>query len=259
MVPGDTFAQLLGGILQVLASVVVAMLVGKLATAGLGRVYWAVIAWLVLDALEGFLRFRFPQMDVTLFQLGQGLKLPFALVILWQLCRLVFVHYPAIGSFASRALRTVIPICLILGLVSFLMDSEPNPGRSQHLHLIIAVTRAATTTVLVFELLLGAFAGWFPVGMKRNIARLLIGLMVLYSISWINMLLANSGSVYVHWSNVISALGNICVMVYWLVTLGKAGEVESASVIPAWNPARLAQMTGQLDQMQAQLSRRGYQ
>jgi len=47
---------------------------------------------------------------------------------------------------------------------------------------------------------------------------------------------------------VVTALVGICVMTYWLVTLGRAGELESASVIPAWNPARLAHMTGQLEE-----------
>ena len=159
----------------------------------------------------------------------------------------------------STVLRTVIPLCVILGLVSFLTDPAAADGRSEHLQLVIAVARAATTAVLVFELLLGAFAGWFPVGMKRNIARLLIGLMVLYGIGWVNMLLANGSSMNILWTNVVTALVGICVMTYWLVTLGRAGELESASVIPAWNPARLAHMTGQLEEIQAQLSRRGYQ
>ena len=257
--PGDTLAQLLGGILQALNAVIIVMLVVKLAANGVARTYWPVIGWLVLDAAERVLQLRFYKFGVVLFQLGQGLKLPFALLILWQLCRFVFAQYPAIGSFANRALRTVIPLCVILGLVSFLTDPAAADGRSEHLQLVIAVARAATTAVLVFELLLGAFAGWFPVGMKRNIARLLIGLMVLYGIGWVNMLLANGSSMNILWTNVVTALVGICVMTYWLVTLGRAGELESASVIPAWNPARLAHMTGQLEEIQAPLSRRGYQ
>lgn len=255
----DTLALLLYGTLQVLNAVVVLALVGRFAANGLARTYWAVIAWLILDAAERILQFRLFKFDVVLFQLGQGLKLPFAVIILWQLCRFVFARYPAIGSFANRALKTVIPACVILALVSFLADPDPPDGRSPHLQVVIAAARAATTAVLVFELLLGAFAGWFPVGMKKNIARLLVGLMVLYGIGWVNMLVANGSSINIVWGNVITSLVSICVMTYWLVTLGKAGEVESASVIPAWNPARLAHMTGQLEQMQAQLSRRGYQ
>jgi hypothetical protein len=258
-IPGDTIAQILAGALQALKLVVVAVLTGRLITEGLARTYWAVIVWLTLDAIGGVLGQVLGRWDVFIFQVTQGLKLPFAAVILWQLCRLVFVNYPALASFATRALKTVIPACIVFGLFSFLTDPAPPSDRSQHLHLVIAMTRAATTAVLLFELLLGAFAGWFPVAMKRNIARLLIGLMVLYSVDWINMLLANGSTINMRWSNVVPLLASLTIVAYWLASLDRAGEGQSASALPAWNPARLAEMTDQLDEMQAHLSRRGFQ
>ena len=258
--PGSatTLAHLLGGILQLVVSVVVLILAVKLAKAGLARSYWPLVIWLTLEATEGILLFIFSKLDLPIYQIGQGLKLAVATVVLWRLCGLVFAHYPAIGSFAARAVRIVIPVCVGLGLLSYLTEPETPLGRNPHLQLVVAVERAVTTAVLGFLVALGFFAGWFPLRMKRNIGRVLIGLMVLYGAVWIRLLLANVEKATTEWANLASAIVSLCVATYWLAMWGTEGEAESAPG-PAWDRARLERMTSQLDEMQAQLVRRGYE
>lgn len=259
-VPANTFARLLEGILLVPAGIVTALFLTKLASNGLLRSYWALGAWLALNVAEQALRLIYSNVEVPVYRAGHALKLVLAGVLLWRLCRLVFVNYPAIGSFAARALQIVIPLCIALGIVSFITDHNTPEGRSERLQLVVAAARAATTALLGFLLLLGVFAGWFPVRMKRNIGRILIGMLVLLGFDWINMLLGNSNlSQAALWAaNAILSLASVCVAAYWLVTLGPAGEEAAASAIPRWDPKELDRMTKQLEQMQVQLSRRGY-
>lgn len=260
-VPADTFAKLLEGILLLPAAVVVVIFIGKLAASGLLRPYWALGAWLVLNVSEQILRLVYGKVEVPIYQAGHSLKLALAAVLIWQLCRLVFTNYPAIGSFAARALQVVIPLCIALGIISFISDHDTPGGRSDHLQLVVAAARGATSALLGFVMLLGVFAGWFPVRMKRNIGRLLIGLLILLGFDWINMLLGNSSETKetLRWANVALSVVSVCVVAYWLAAFGPAGEEQAASAISHWDPAKLARMTGRLEQMQAQLSRRGYE
>lgn len=257
----ELFAKLLEGILLLPAAVVVALFLGKLATSGLLRTYWALGAWLVLNVSEQVLRLIYGQVEVPIYRAGHSLKLVLAIVLLWQLCRLVFVNYPAIGSFATRALQIVIPLCIALGIISFISDHDTPSRRTDHLQLSVAAARGATSALLGFVILLGVFAGWFPVRMKRNIGRLLIGLLVLLGFDWINMLLGNSSEtkLTLYWANAVLSVVSVCVVTYWLVAFGPAGEEQAASAIPRWDAAKLARMTGRLEQMQTQLSQRGYE
>jgi hypothetical protein len=222
------------------------------------RAYWAVAAYFLIVTIHGALSF-FYQVDANppIYVGFTAMELALIAAITWQLGRRSFVGYPSLAAFATRALWILLPICLILAFVTMLTD-PPQAGRHPALQLTFAIERSAKTAILAFLLAVAGFAGWFPVRMKQNSARLLIGFLVLQSCEWIALLAANTDWQWTWWGSFWKIFVSAEVLIYWLIALKPTGEVAVASTVPRWDAQRMSVLSGQLDHIQAQLSRRGY-
>lgn len=243
---------------QLAAAVAILILLVRLFRVQLAAKYWAVCALLVASIPAGFIAMLGGPQAVTFHTGGDVLHLALATIIFWELSHQVFRNYPALAEFSTRSLKYILPLCALLGVWAFLTDPDVPEGRSPHLHMVIAIDRGVTSALLAYLLATGAFAGWFPVRMTRNAARLLIGFMILFAVRWASALLANTAPEATVWANSLETFTTLLIASYWAYSIDAAGEVEVSATVPQWDPDRLAEMTQQLDQMQAQLSRRGY-
>jgi hypothetical protein len=234
------------------------LLATKLVGVGLGRRYWPVVGIVVGESLEALLRFRYYQIEwqILFYQLGHGLKWILALFLLWQFTEAIFSKYPSLEAFGRRAMKYLVPLCVLLGSLSFLVDNPPDTKHTFY-YFSLSLNRGIAAAVVAYMLVLASFAGWFPVRMTRNIARLLIGFMVVFLTIGIGSYISHLEPDFTPWSNALASLTWTTAMTYWLVTLGRAGEEEVLSPMAAWNPERLAQTTQQLNYIQAQLAKQG--
>lgn len=258
-----TIAQNLGLIfdrpLEILASLALLLLLVQFARRGLIRRHRALVAYAVVECLTLPLEFlTVTSQRPLLFRTAEVIKLAIAVVLIWSLARATFSRYPAMGSFASRIAKLIVAACLLLGWISFLTDPILPEGRSPALHLFISVERAVITGLLTFLFILSVFVAWFPVRMVRNLGRILIGVLAILAGAWLNHLISNTAPQHTSWGNIVTSLMLLGSSVYWSLTVDLAGETQTASTLTAWDPQRMDQMTAQLTQMEAQLSRRGY-
>jgi hypothetical protein len=221
--------------------------------------YWIVAFYFLVYSLHGAFAF-FTNLEElpAAYICFRSLEAILMGIIAWQLGRRSFVSYPSLAAFATRALWILLPLCLILAFVTVLTDPPLPPDRHPKLQLMFAIERAISTVILTFLLAVGAFAGWFPVRMKQNSARLLIGFMVLQAYRWIFLLAANTRWQWTYWVAFWGGFVIVEVLLYWMITLKPAGEVAVASTVPRWDPDRMTALNGQLEQIHSQLARRGY-
>jgi hypothetical protein len=227
---------------------------------GLVRNYWPVAVILLIQAGENrFLIIHRTGLALREYQIGQSLMWVFAIFLLWRLSALVLANYPSLEGFATRSLRYLVPFCLALGIGSFILYPRADPGlRPVEVTVSGALSRAAAISAVSYLLALGVFTGWFPVRMSRNAARLLIGFMAVFAAEGLSALASGYIPKEAGLINGVLGLVWLTVVAYWLVTLNRRGEEEVVhSPVPAWNPARLARTTQQLDQITVELSRRG--
>lgn len=221
--------------------------------------YWIVALYFLVFSLHGAFAFftNLEQLPAVYFCF-LSLEAVLMGIIAWQLGRRSFVSYPSLAAFATRALWFLLPVSLILALVTVLTDPPLPADRHPQLQLTFAIDRSVSTVILTFLLAVGAFAGWFPVRMKQNSARLLIGFMVIQAYRWIFLLAANTRWQWTYWGAFWGGFIAVEVLLYWLITLKPAGEAAIASTVPRWDPERMTALTGQLEQIHSRLARRGY-
>jgi hypothetical protein len=223
------------------------------------RAYWVVAVYFLAASIHGALSYLYKiDQNPPVYIAFTGVELVLLGAIAWELGRRSFVSYPSLAAFVTRTLWILLPICVMLALVTYLTDPPAGPDRHPKLQLTFAVERSVHTAILVFLLAIAGFAGWFPVRMKQNSARLLIGFLVLHTYQWIALLAANMHWQWTYWASFWHIFVLAEILIYWLIALKPAGEVAIASTVPNWNPVRMQELTGQLEEIHSQLARRGF-
>jgi hypothetical protein len=245
--------------LRVMLGAVVALLLVRMWRQGLIRTYWSVAGLLAVVAVQGFLRTWFEEHEAMVSFGAEIATVVLAAVLLWDLSRRTFANYPSLAAFAQQMVRYALPTCAGVAVISFWMDPNLPPDRSPVLQLFTRVDRAVESALLMFILVTGVFATWFPVGMKRNVARIVGGMVLLLAVDFACEWMANGMP-----RTVVPALALVQILVsmgvcaYWSLGLNRQGEQVAMRPRAAMDPQRLLDLTRQLDYMQAQLSRRGY-
>jgi hypothetical protein len=226
---------------------------------GLLGTRWPVAAFALAIALQGALRTVHEGYDVWFYEGGEVLKLALATFGLWTLLRQVFVAYPSLGGFVTQLIRYALPICAAVAVVNFWLDPLVPSGRSPSLHLFFNVQRALASALLAFSVSVALFVNWFPVRMRQNDSRILTGFLVLLAVDWLAQLAANAAVGLMSSGLALVQIGtSLGVALFWVFGLSRQGEQSEVVPLPPWSPGRLLVMTEQLDQLQAQLSRRGF-
>ena len=254
----NALALIFAPLLEILTAAVLAVLVVVLARRRLAREHWALLAFLALLAVELFSLFRAPvSARGVIFATFEIAKQPFAFLLIWYFSRGVFAGYPALGSFASKSASYLLAFCAVLGLGSFLLEPALPQDRGPMLYLFTAVERALVTGQLGYVLALSIFAGWFPVRISPNLNRFLVGWMFVLAANWATHLLANTNPYWAGYGNAVESITLMIASLYWTFTVTPEGARPAEAARPNWDPVRLERLTSQLDQMEAQLSRRG--
>ena len=112
--------------------------------------------------------------------------------------------------------------------------------------------------IVLLLLLMSVFLTWFPVKMKRNV--LLFGgvFLIFYFARASGLLLTNvlRPEARIPLSNAMLAISVLC-MIYWLFAMRREAEDADAVTSVHRNPERLAELTRQLDAINAAVSRFG--
>ena len=113
-------------------------------------------------------------------------------------------------------------------------------------------------TILMFLLLITAFMMWFPIKVRRNIMLYIGGFVVFYLSRTFGLLMINllsPASLQVI-TNVLMSCSLGC-LVGWLFGLRRENEDTTTTIGHRWNPGAIERLSGQLDAINAALTRFG--
>ena len=146
---------------------------------------------------------------------------------------------------------------LVVAFLNWGFDPDLPGGRSAFLHEILAMLRAVDSGLLAYLFLIIGFMAWFPVRMRRNVALLLVGFVPFFLGEWVAFLGNNLSAAYGDFGDLFELMVQTVCAVSWAMLLNRAGEQTETITGHRWNRAKMAQLSEQLDSINASLVRMG--
>ena len=242
--------------LNVLASALVAW---RLYSAGLHRTYRFFLASLVFAVLRSVMLLPFSPRVPTYYRIWTStepiLWLSFVLVV-FELYSLVLKHYQGIYSvgriffFVAVATSTVIALLTVLPTMTGALSKRPL------LYFYALAERGIGTSLAIFLLLLLALVTWFPVPLSRNILiHCSVYTIYFFANNVINLFWHMGGAETEVWTNMSRFGVSLGCCFCWAFFLSASGEDRTASLRLGRSPLEEKRLLGQLEGLNATLSR----
>ncbi|PYT15118.1 MAG: hypothetical protein DMG59_15085 [Acidobacteria bacterium] len=228
---------------------------------GLYRNYRRLYIYLLVDTLQSSLGALFQsrrKLYAQIYMTGQAMKLIIAVFVVLELYWLALAGHPALARFGRKTVRYLLPAAGVIALAGLLVDPSAPPGRSPVLHQFFSIEHTMDTWLLVFLTLICLFMAWFPVRLRRNVALYIGGFFLYFFARFSGVLLTKIlPASFTHpLSAAMLSISFLCLIV-WLFALRRQGEETTTVIGHRWNPARMERLTGQLEAINASLSRLG--
>ncbi len=255
----------------VLNSILDLVLIIRLVTLGLHKVYRIFCAFLVFELISASLvlveRFSALSNYLDYRVVWITLRLGSWILSIWMIYALLQVmlhNFPGILRVSQRVLNVVWPLSIGVALVSGIPEYAASGAGAvtqvmERLVIIALVCeRVIATVVLLVLLLMLLFILWFPVRMPRNLALFSVGFVVYFSAETTLLLLR---SFYSHESfellaNGLTFMSCIC-LVYWITFLNKQGETAPVTLGHSWRVSRQSELMTDLEALNRTLARAG--
>ncbi len=233
--------------------------------AAMGKLLWtrlvATYPWLSLYVgvvlATPIARVLFHSQDAVVFRLSQGLQVVLAVSVLWELVRIGFDGYGALGKFIRKASWVMIGAALVIAFANWGLDPTVPEGRSPLLHETLAMFRAASSGLLAYLFLVIGFMAWFPVRMRRNVAILLLGFVGVFIGDWFTAFVNNLAPDHGDWADILAIGIQMVCAVAWATLLSRTGEQTQTITGHRWNHAEMIRLSEKLDSINASLARSG--
>ena len=228
---------------------------------GLVRVYPFLFTYLAIDTAQQVIGVWAVQVSdrytyFLIYVAGTTIKKIVSVLVVLELCRHVLAKHPALRAFARRTAVTVTLAAATLALAG-LRVVPPNirEGGGWRLPYFLAFERTMDLTLLFLLAVLSAFLLWFPVRLSRNAAYYIAGFFAYALARWLGI--AAIGAFPEVRTEVDAGLltfsfGCLIGMAY---LMRRAGETETVVPGHSWNPEAMERLSGQLDSLNASLSR----
>ena len=262
----DAVLNHINNFLWYLNTLAAAWLVYRLVAQGLSSKYRFLLTYFAVDFVQqalglsakGFLPPNSERLAYFwIYMIGQAAKLALSIFVVLELCRVALAEHPALAAFARRTAGAVLLSAAVFS-ITLLRVNPPvvPPGRSERVHYFIALESAMDLTILLFLVAIIGFLSWFPVQMPRNVASYLGGFTVYFAARYMGNLILNMiPRRNIEVSVVLLSVSLACLggMIY---LLRREGEIEQiAAARKLWSPARLEQVTRQLEAINAAILR----
>lgn len=210
------------------------ILIVRLWSAGLYRLYPYFFGYLVAELLRGgliwvvpFKGHAYPYFWVAC----ESIVTCFYALIVFELYRVVLRDLPGIASISRRYIAATVAIATVGSLLLLSLGLRPR----NYFSTFLVIERAIVFSLVIFMLLVSAFLAYYPIPLNRNV--------VIYSIGYAVYFLTKATSLFVrtlgyHVSQQISAIlllvSSACLL-FWALTLNRRGETRTVVIGHQWN------------------------
>jgi len=171
-----------------------------------------------------------------------------------ELYSLALADHPGVATLSRWAMLAALTIAVGLSAVTLSADLGGPVGSFPILVYARVVERGVLSSLFAFLLLITAFLGWFPLGVKRNLV-LHAAVFSVYSLATgmvLFILNVNGTGVNDTVSAVLGLIVNFC-LIAWLLFLNKQGEEAVVVVRRKWHPEDEERLSEQLDSLNSLL------
>ena len=210
------------------------VLIVRLWSAGLQRIYPFFFGYLLADLLRTLVVFVVPYKDPQypyVWAVCEGISTCFYALIVGELYRLILSDLPGIASIARRYITLTVAIATAGSLLLLNLGVRPR----NYFSTFLVIERAIVFSLVIFILLVSAFLAYYPIPLNRNV--------VIYSIGYAVYFLTKATALFIrtlgyHVSHQISAillaLSSACLL-FWALTLNRQGELRTLVIGHQWN------------------------
>jgi len=246
-------------ILNVMA---VAVVVWRLYSAGLHRIYRFFFAALLFATLRSILLLPFDPKSPTYYTIWVAtepiLWLSYVLVV-FELYSLVLKHYRGIYSVGRIFFFAAVATSAIASALTVLLTMTGTLGARPLLHYYALLERGIVTSLAIFLLLLLTLVTWFPVPLSRN---LLIHCSVYTAYFFADNVIilywhvsGTAGEATTHWATIYRLSAALVCYFCWAFLLSPSGEDRIAALHLGRSPLEEKRLLGQLEGLNATLLR----
>jgi hypothetical protein len=244
-------------VLALLGTVALALLIVRLLSSGLARVYKYFFAYLVVDFLQTVEPFVIPFKHINIYAyIFMALECVMACLYALIVLELYSVLLRDLKGIKKIAQRYTIGAVVFSIVVALLFRSILPPPTTLLRQLWYFETPVVVTLLLVI-LLIAAFLLYYPVPLYRNA--------LIYSAGYVVYFLAKAALLFLHnmrtndisriCSTAAMSISTACI-VFWAIFLNRAGELRTMSVASSWSTvATQEQVLRRLNQLNDSLLR----
>ncbi len=238
-----------------------AILVVRLATTQLQKIYRYLFAYFLIELSASVILTQFP-VHTNSYAYGYmaytGVTHIAAIAVVLEIYRVALASQPGLARFGRASLVTVIVFASLIAAVDTLLDKDILSGQSTALHRFFTLERTLDLIILVFLLLMTIFMTWFPIQLSRNTAISIGGFLVFYFTRAAGLLAVNllPAARFAFMDNVLLGI-SFAILIAWAAALRE--ERLSPGFVPghAWDPLALDRVGRQLDAINSVLVRLG--
>jgi len=232
-------------------------LILTLARNGLYRVYPFLFAYLATDAAQTTALLLLTKHSTAYgwtYVFSQLGKVALAVFVIVELYRVALAQRPALARFVRNTVGQVLAAAAALALSLLMLDSSIRAGHSVILHRVNSFERTMDVWMLAFLIIICIFMTWFPVRMTRNGMLYIAGFVAYFLSRATGLLLTNLAPHFQDRFDIAMLSVSFACLLIWLVALRHKGEQVTVVSGPRRDPARIRQLTQQLDAMNARLA-----
>jgi hypothetical protein len=242
--------------LNVLAS---ALVVGRLYSAGLHRIYRFFFVGLVFALLRSATLFPFTTRSLIYYRIWVStepiLWLSYILVV-FELYSLVLKEYRGIYSVGRKFFFAAIAVSTIISALTLFPTMTGALVKRPLLYYYAIAERGLVTSLAIFLLLLLAAITWFPVPLSRNLLmHCSIYTVYFFAVNVIDLYWHMSGLEATYWRNMARYAVALGCYFCWAFFLSPSGEDRTASLHLGRSPLEEKRLLGQLEGLNATLLR----
>jgi hypothetical protein len=246
----------------ILNVIAVAVVVWRLYSAGLHRIYRFFFAALVFVTLRSILLIPFDPKSRTFYTIWVVtvpiLWVSYVLVVL-ELYSLVLKHYRGIYSVGRMFFFAAVATSAIVSALTVLLTMPGTLGARSLLYYYALLERGIVTSLAIFLLLLLTLVTWFPVPLSRN---LLIHCSVytayFFAVNVIDLywhVSGTAGAATTSWATIYRLSVALVCYSCWAFLLSPSGENRIAALHLGRSPLEEKRLLGQLEGLNATLLR----
>jgi hypothetical protein len=237
------------------------LVLGKLWSTGLYRIYRLLFAYLLADLFSSVAGVAVPYNTrayvYTYFSI-QTIKIVAGAFVLMEIYSLALERHRALARFGRNTVGYILAVAAVIPLVQLSRDYVASTQTYKVLPSFFLFEQTIDGTMATFLILITIFMAWFPVRLRRNVIVYITGFIVWWLsraavIHIVNKWVNNKSITEV--ASVLQMCIGLGCLTYWLLGFQREGESRTAVVGHLWDRSEAERLTAQLDAINNSLER----